>query len=178
MSQYYTAILFIVIIILAIVAGLLLLNHRPILSDNTAQKNSATANITTLTPTPVSSPVPVVVVKDIIAAGFSGVEQQQPDNGRFMPPNLYFKVKQSTPNSLNGNLVMVLIVNNSNSSNTLPNYGANIKPFDINGGTGQEGIMPDGRATINFNKNSFYAVVIGPGQSEVEKLAQIISLKL
>ncbi len=171
MSRYYLLTFVPIVIILVVIIGLFLLNHRSILSNNTV-------SITTSTPTPVSSPVPVVTVKDIVAAGFSGVEQQQPDSGRFMPPNLYFKVKQNLPNSLNGNLVMILIVNNSNSSNTLPSYGANIKPFDIKGGTGQEGTMPDGRITINFIKNSFYAVVIGPGQSEVEKLAQIISSKL
>ncbi len=173
----YIAISFLVVIIFATVVGMFLLNYRSMLSNNAIQKNSEIAVIPTLTPTPASSPVPAITVKDIAAAGYLGVDQQQPDSGRFMPPNLYFKVKQSVHNSLNGNLVMVLILSNSNSS-SLPNYGSDIKPFDIKGGTGQEGTMPDGRTAINFIKGSIYTVVMGPGSAEVEKLAQIMSSKI
>ncbi len=170
----YQWIIFLIIIIITIVVGLSLLNHISLLAIVKTTPNTQNINGDNIQ-APTS--VPVVTATDLVDAGFSGVEQQQPANGRFSPPNLYFTVQQNIPNSPNGNMVMILVANTGNL-NSMHSYGSNTKSFNISGGTGQEGTMPDGRTAINFIKNTFYVVIIGPGVYETEKLVLIISSKI
>ena len=58
------------------------------------------------------------------------------------------------------------------------NYGSSTQAVTVNGISGQEAQLDNGRVALNFAKGNYYIVVIGPDNQKVEKLAGIVAGKI
>lgn len=123
---------------------------------------------------------------DLAALGFVSPRLQSPTQDGGYSIATYFWLNGERPvsppagGSKRGakNLLMVSIVAAADRPATLWSYGASTTPLTISGGSGGKAELSDGRAVVNFLKNGFYAVVIGPDEKKIETLARVLADKL
>ncbi len=126
---------------------------------------------------------PLTVTSDDLArAGYTGISQQQPQDGNYQLPNLYFWVQEGSQGSakqFTANLLMVSqYTDGSTYNDPLFIYGTTT-PVVINGGRGQEAqLRNDTRVALNFAKGAYYIVIIGPDAQKVEALAALVAAKI
>lgn len=118
----------------------------------------------------------LVTASDLTKAGYTVIRQEKPANGQFDPPNVYFRVKESTDGNPQGDLVMIFAASVIAGSNDLPVYGSHAATISIPGAiSAREGAIEDGRTAFNMNTARNYIVIIGPDAQKVEALAAILA---
>ena len=125
---------------------------------------------------------PTITTSDITSAGFSVTNQEMPQSGGlYQGPQVYFRVSDAPAgSSTTGNLVMVYTgaLANSSTNSLYVYHNARHQPFTIQGGSGMENTLSDGRFAIDFIKDNMYGVVIAPAQQKAEALASSVASKL
>jgi hypothetical protein len=127
------------------------------------------AAATAQAPTPAVKLAPTVTVADLAAAGFTNPTLQASSGSRFLPPVVYFRVKESSTDAgwMNdgvANLVAVTIGATPWSPSAVTNW-LNVES-DING-----------RSSVCSSNNSYYFCVIGPDKIKSGALVNALKTK-